>query len=221
MIDLFTDQAQLKPIMPVKKINFGLLYIGLMIFVLGVAYYFRERNEIQIFIPFNKFWAILLIFSGLSIIAARTFKMIVVGVFLTLFIVYLSVLTLLKPLDYFQIIKEEQKIPLEETQITYDLLLDNQSTNINIKSSENIKNIESLFESNYASLKPEIPSDNDSKIIYKNNETWKGVGNYYKNLNIDLPLNKDYKATITGAYNNINLSLNNLKRYKIRYGFGH
>lgn len=210
MIDLFTDQAQLKPIMPVKKINFGLLYIGLMIVVLGIVYYFREKNGITIFIPFNKFWSILLIFSGLSIIAARTFKMIVVGVFLTLFVVYLSVLTLVKPINYLQIVKEENTFILDNN-LQYDVLLDNQATDINLKSSDNIKNIESLFESNYTNLKPEMVSDNGKKIIYKNNETWKGVGNYYKNLNLDFPINNDYNFTIIGSYNNINLSLNNLR----------
>lgn len=132
MVDVFTYQAQLKPIIPEKKINFGLLYIGLLIFILGIVYYFRERNGITVFVSFNKLWSILLIFSGLSIIAARTFKMVVLGVFLTLFVVYISVLTLVQPVDYLQITKDSNNIKLIETQNNYDILLENKATNINL-----------------------------------------------------------------------------------------
>ncbi len=211
MVDVFTDQAQLKSIMPAKKINFGLLYMGLLIFILGIVYYFREKNGITVFVSFNKLWSILLIFAGLSIIAARTFKMVVLGVFLTLSVLYISVLTLVQPVDYLQIIKDFNNIELRENQNNYDILLENKATNINLNSANFNDNIEYFFESNYTNLKAEILQNENNKIIYKNNEIWKGVGNYYKNLNISVPKDNSYKFIITGEYNNIDLVLNNLK----------
>ena len=211
MVDVFTDQAQLKSIMPAKKINFGLLYMGLLIFILGIVYYFREKNGITVFVSFNKLWSILLIFAGLSIIAARTFKMVVLGVFLTLSVLYISVLTLVQPVDYLQIIKDFNNIELRENQNNYDILLENKATNINLNSANFNDNIEYFFESNYTNLKAEIFQNENNKIIYKNNEIWKGVGNYYKNLNISVPKDNSYKFIITGEYNNIDLVLNNLK----------
>ena len=148
MVDVFTDQAQLKSIMPAKKINFGLLYMGLLIFILGIVYYFREKNGITVFVSFNKLWSILLIFAGLSIIAARTFKMVVLGVFLTLSVLYISVLTLVQPVDYLQIIKDFNNIELRENQNNYDILLENKATNINLNSANFNDNIEYFFESN-------------------------------------------------------------------------
>jgi hypothetical protein len=195
------------------KINFGKIYLFLLIFSVSLIYFYSvyQNNYLSIFIPYRILWPIFIIFIGISILRAKNTAAFSIGFFITTLSVGITIASFFVYSSNVENNVSNSIIPIMDASgISSNIEL--VSTKANIKS-EDINIFKSEVMSNYDELRFSNYRDenNVENIQLEQKLLPPGIGSYAKNSDIVFPTNIPISFNINSNLSSIEVELSNLK----------
>jgi hypothetical protein len=195
------------------KINFGKIYLFLLIFSVSLIYFYSvyQNNYLSIFIPYRILWPIFIIFIGISILRAKNTAAFSIGFFITTLSVGITIASFFVYSSNVENNVSNSIIPIMDASgISSNIELVSTKANIksediNIFKSEVISNYDELRFSNYRD------ENNVENIQLEQKLLPPGIGSYAKNSDIVFPKNIPISFNINSNLSSIEVELSNLK----------
>lgn len=208
MIGVEPNQKETLNINTQKEFNFGLVYIGFLIIFFGALLSIdptleSEWSNFEVLISFADLWGLVLMFAGLSLLKLKGWTGNIVGCLVVLGCVGLTGLSILNfDGDFRETVTEPFSIqnPLNLQQTNIDI--QQTAGKITVQGGLTGRNFMSgFFESNFSSVSLDYSDQNTNEVLEANiTETsfWEGIGNYFKNLTIQLNTGLTQNITFQG-----------------------
>jgi hypothetical protein len=210
---IIENEDDQKPLDNTSNINFGILYLGILLLSLGVIYIYGVQNDsgVTFLISFARLWPLALVATGLSFFSAKTTKTLSIGLFITILAVSISIATVLVQHNSAFNRTTESVIPYnfndKEARINFVGI----ESNLNVQGGLSQNLAESFYESNYAELDVVTSVDNNlPDISLKQNSFWEGIGSYYKNLTTRLNTNIPFNIKSNSILGNTTMDLSDV-----------
>ncbi len=184
-------------------VNFGTLYLGLTLIILGLIYYYSATymSSLRVMVSYARLWPLTMIILGLALYRSRSAKTFAVGILIALLAVLTTVTTVLVQDDRLDLKNAQYSVPANQTIKESNILIENPAGKLTVLggASEG-KFIDAYYESNYAEFAPDlVEKDNAYLISLRQGELWRGVGNYYKSMTARISDSVPTSLTVRGA----------------------
>ncbi len=185
------------------QVNFGTLYLGLTLIILGLTYYYGAAymSSLRVMVSYARLWPLAMIVLGLTLYRSRSRSTFAVGVLISLLAVMTTVTTVLVQDDRLELKNAQYTVPSNPNIQESNILIENPAGKLTILggSSEG-RFIDAYYESNYADFVPaNIEKENTYLISLSQRDLWQGVGNYYKSMTARLSDSVPTSLTVRGT----------------------
>jgi hypothetical protein len=195
------------------KINFGKIYLFLLIFSVSLIYFYSvyQSNYLSIFIPYRILWPISIIFIGISILRAKNTASFSIGFFITTLSVGITIASFFVYSSNVENNISNSIIPIMDASgisSNIELLATKaniKSEDVNIFKGEAMSNYDELISSSYRD------ENNIENIKLEQKLLPPGIGSYNKNLDIVFPTNTSISFNINSNLSYIGVDLSNLR----------
>lgn len=206
--------------------NFGRLFLGLLLVILGVAFLADNLGLVRISVNFDlsQLWPLLVIFLGLSLLSGRGFVSFLIGIVVTV-----AVLALVGAMLFGNVSFGGSKAKLHSQDIAIKKVVSADSAVINVEmgagtikiAGDSDYLVDGSHESNFMQLDTKSRVDDGvQKVDMKGSQGWVRVGKYLNEL--DIKLNGDIPITLdidTGAAS-LDLDLGDIKARDVSINTG-
>jgi hypothetical protein len=195
------------------KVNFGQIYIFLLIFSGSLIYFYSvyQNNYLSIFIPYRILWPISIIFIGISILRAKNTAAFSIGFFITTLSVGITITSFFVYSTNVENNVSNSMIPIMNASgISSNIELvatqaKLKSEDINMFKGEVISNYDKINFINYRD------QNNIENIKLEQTLFPPGIGSYNKSSNIVFPTDIPISFNINSNVSSIDIELSNLK----------
>jgi translation elongation factor EF-1beta len=204
-----------------RELNFGLVYIGLVIMVFGSMYYLNSSTDFdwsrfQILISFADLWSLILLYAGLSILRLKGWIGNTIGVCIVLICVAITGVSILNfDGEFRETITEPFTIENANNYAISEINLAQTAGKVTIQGGITGPNfMNGFFESNFSSvslLSDLNPTEQIISAEISETSFWEGIGNYFKNLTILLNTELTHNINFTGDATRATFDLTDLK----------
>lgn len=185
------------------QVNFGTLYLGLTLIILGLIYYYSATymSSLRVMVSYARLWPLTMIILGLALFRSRSPKTFAVGLLIALLAVLTTVTTVLVQDDRLELKNAQYSVPVNESIQESSILIENPAGKLTVLGGASQERfIDAYYESNYAEFTPDlIQKDTTYQISLRQGELWRGVGNYYKSMTARIADNIPTSLTVRGT----------------------
>jgi hypothetical protein len=194
-----------------SNFNFGALFWGLIVLSLGIAYLGDSYGvvKLNIGIDFSALWAICLIAVGLSVFSTKEWLSFSLGLFTTIMAVLVAMISIFV-IGQSDVSDVNKKFVFEKYEGTDKITLNINQTAGKLGINGGLERflMEGFFESNFTNFEIDNKKEGREQIISVSSGTfWKGIGTYYKTMNLNLNNYTIYNLNLYSNTSSVNLNL--------------
>jgi hypothetical protein len=198
---------------PYIKINFGKMYLLLLIFSVALIYFYGvyQDNYLLLLIPYRILWPISIILIGISIFRVKNSSAFSVALFITTLSVAITITSIFVYSSNVENSVITSSIPISEaTAVSADINLVTTKTKIQ---SDDIDKFKADFKSNYEApiYSNYIDENKIENIAIKQTLFQPGIGSYDKSSDIVFPNSVPLSFKINTNFSSIEASLSRIK----------